>query len=123
MAIANALHILSTRYDLSKFKLVLYCDNASALNEPKDPQKKQYTNPNKIAGYNIKVGRLKWYKKYIGVHLDKFVSVDRRLVKGHLPMHQWDNGNKGSYLNRWCDKECKRLKRKELLRRAKQDAS
>jgi len=97
-AIANALHILSQRYDLSKYKLILYADNQYALQNHKDGTLR-----------NPKDDHKEVYDKWIKPHLDKASEFEARHVKAHLPKSQWGSNPARFFMQNWCDEEVHRM--------------
>lgn len=97
-AIANALHILGKRYDLSKYKLILYADNLYALQNHKDGTLK-----------NPKPDHKEVYDKWIKPHLDKAMDFEARHVKGHLPKSQLGANPARYFMQDWCDQEVHRM--------------
>lgn len=97
-AIANALHILSKRYDLSKYKLIVYSDNLYALRNHIDGSLKKSKEDHKEV-----------YDNWIRPHLDKAQQYEARHVKAHLPKEKWGASPARFYMQDWCDKEVHRI--------------
>lgn len=97
-AIANALHIVSRNYDLSKYRLILYSDNLYALQNHKDG------TLGKAKGDHKEV-----YDKYIRPHVSKAMQFEARHVKGHLPRTQWGSSPARFFMQEWCDTEVHRI--------------
>ena len=97
-AIANALHIIGKRYDLSKYKLILYSDNVYALQNHLDGTLK-----------NPKKDHKEVYEKWIKPYLDKASKFEARHVKGHLPKSQWGASPARFFMQDWCDTEVHRI--------------
>lgn len=97
-AIANALAIIGRRYDLSKYKLIVYSDNLYALR-------------NDIDGSlgKAKVEHKEVYEKYIKPHINKALEYEARHVKGHLPANKWGPSPARFYMQNWCDEEVHRI--------------
>lgn len=96
-AIANALHIVGSRYDLSKYKLIVYSDNLYALQNHIDGTLKK-----------PKRDHAEVYDKWIKPHLDKAHQFEGRHVKAHLPKEQWGGATR-FYMQNWCDEEVHRI--------------
>lgn len=107
LGLANALFILNKFVDLSDYRVIVYCDNTTALAEPKirkTPKSKYYQK-------SFESNR--FYKQHISDILGKSKSYEMRHVKGHLPKEQWDKGSSRNFMNKHCDIEAKRLLRLE----------
>lgn len=98
-ALANALHIVSRSYDLSKYKLIVYADNLYALQNHIDGTLKRGKNAEHRNVYN------KWIKP----HLDKALQFEARHVKAHLPKEQWGPSPARFFMQNWCDEEVHRV--------------
>lgn len=97
-AIANALHIIGKRYDLSKYKLILYSDNLYALKNHLDGTlDKQRPDREEV------------YNKYIKPHITKAAVYEARHVKAHLPKEQWGASPARFFMQNWCDEEVHRI--------------
>lgn len=96
-AIANALSILGRRYDLSKYKLIVYSDNLYALQNHIDGTLK-----------NPKADHAEVYNKWIKPHLTKAHQFEARHVKAHLPKEKWGGATR-FYMQNWCDEEVHRV--------------
>jgi len=97
-AVANALYILSKKYDLSKYKLILYSDNLYALQNHREGTLKKR-----------KADNMKVYNKWIKPHVDNACEFETRHVKGHLPRSQWGANPTRFYMQWWCDNEVHRI--------------
>lgn len=100
-AIANALHIIGRRYDLSKYKLIVYSDNLYALQNHLDGTLKSRKTKQNIEHNEV-------YNKWIKPHLDKTAAFEARHVKAHLPKAKW-GGETRFYMQNWCDEEVHRI--------------
>lgn len=96
-AIANALHIIGKRYDLSKYKLIVYSDNLYALQNHIDGTLKK-----------PKADHAEVYNKWIRPYLEKAGEFEGRHVKAHLPKEQWGGATR-FYMQNWCDEEVHRI--------------
>ncbi len=96
-AIANALHIVGKRYDLSKYRLIVYSDNLYALQNHIDGTLKK-PKPDHRYVYN------QWIKE----HIVKAAQFEARHVKAHLPKKKWGGATR-FYMQNWCDKEVHRV--------------
>lgn len=108
LGLANALFITNNVVDLSKHKLIVYCDNMYALEKPKvnkTPASKHYAK---------KFESKKWFEEFVEPYLTKAASYETRHVKGHLKRENWDKTSKRNYMNDWCDKEAARLRQAEV---------
>lgn len=109
-AIANALAIIGKRYDLSKYKLIVYSDNLYALQNHLDGTLRKPKKDHELV-YN------KWIKPY----LVKAKEFEGRHVKAHLPKEQW-GGSARFYMQNWCDEEVHRIMKvamKQILAKIK----
>lgn len=97
---ANALFIADKSIDLTKYRLIIYCDNINALGEIV-VSKRRY----KKGGKRNKL----FFDENIRPFLLKAQSFEPRYVKGHLPMRKWDSNSKRHYMQRWCDKYAHKL--------------
>lgn len=102
-AIANALYIASKSFDLSEYDIILCCDNEVALYKPRNPRSNGRVN------YWIE-----WHEIYVQPYFDNAKSYELRHVKGHLPVALWEPGNELHAMNRWCDKQARKLTRNYL---------
>lgn len=100
-AIANALHIIGKRYDLSKYKLIIYSDNQYALENHIDGSWRK----------NAKEDHREVYDKWIRPSLDKAQTFEARHVKAHLPKSKWGTSPARFFMQDWCDKEVHRVMR------------
>lgn len=99
-AIANALFIADKAFNLSEYDVTLCCDNEDALYPPrigKNKIKQDYW--------------LEWYETYVQTYIDKTQSYRVQHVKGHLARSKWEPGNELHAMNRWCDKQARKLTR------------
>jgi len=97
-ALANALHILGKRYDLSRYRLIVYSDNLYALQNHIDGS---LTKPKK--------DHEEVYNKWIKPHLSRAMQFEARHVKGHLPKEQWGPNPARFFMQDWCDTEVHRM--------------
>lgn len=110
--IANALHIANKAEDLSKFRVIVYCDNLKAL------QTKSFIKHTpKSSYYQREVEQQEFFDTYIKPYIDKCAEFETRHVKGHLAKGDWHNGSARNFMNDWCDQEAKRLMRVALRAR------
>ena len=110
VGINNALFIVNKLVDLSKYKLILYCDNEVALNDVKvkvTPKSKHYQKQYLAH---------KFYENNIKPYLQKAMSYETRHVKGHLPESEWNKDSKRNLMNQQCDTMAHGLLRKETRR-------
>lgn len=98
-AIANAFHILSRDYDLSKYKVILYSDSTYALRNHRDGSIKPHTVKSFVETYN----------KYVRSHIDAAGEYEARHVKAHLPQNKWDTSSARHFMQNWCDEEVHRM--------------
>lgn len=113
-ALANALHIIGKRYDLSKYKLIVYSDNLYALQNHLDGTLRK-----------PKADHQEVYDKWIKPHLEKVAQFEARHVKGHLPKEQWGPNPARHYMQDWCDTEVHRIMKialKIVLDKVKENA-
>lgn len=97
-ALANALHIVGKRYDLSKYKLIIYADNLYALQNHIDGTLKKPKEDHEEV-----------YNKWIKPHLDRALQFEARHVKAHLPKTQWGPSPARFFMQDWCDQEVHRI--------------
>lgn len=110
IGISCALFIAAREVDLSKYRLILYCDNIGALSKPElkvTPKSRHYTRQK---------AKYVWYKAHIEPYLKKAQSVETRHVRGHLKKRHWHQTSKRNYMNKWCDKHAGELRRAEEKR-------
>jgi hypothetical protein len=115
MGLANGLFIADKATDLTKQKLIVYCDNIQALTELPinvTPASKHYS---------YRKLRNSFYKKHIKAILEKTLKHETRHVKGHLKKEDWDKNSKRNFMNDWCDREAKRLLRNAVKARRLSD--
>lgn len=110
--IANALSIVDKLYDLSKYNLIIYCDNINAIKPP--PLKR---TPASLI-YHKRTKAREWWFSYIGNIVNKAKTYEFRHVKGHTKVKNWSNLNASNYMNYVCDKECARV-HKQYIRHLK----
>lgn len=97
-AIANGLAIISGRYDLSKYKLIVYSDNLYALRNGLDGTMGKPKPEHKAV-----------YDKYIEPHITKALQYEARHVKAHLPANKWGANPARFFMQNWCDEEVHRI--------------
>jgi hypothetical protein len=105
-AIANALHIVNRDYDISKYKIILYCDNIHAIRNHKD-------------GTIVKSTKdtfLDFYNRYVREFVDRAGDYQTRHVKAHLPKEQWGQSQTRHFMQDWCDVEVHRIMKIERER-------
>lgn len=102
VGVANALWLAGQAMDISKHRLVLYCDNLAALN-PVRPSTKTGTKRQQAKR------QLEFFQKNIEPYLQKALTYDARHVKGHLERTARHRMKARHHLNDWCDKEAKKL--------------
>lgn len=109
VGVANALWLASRALDISKHRLVLYCDNLAALNPVrstgKTGKKKQQAKQQYL-----------FFQQSIEPLLQKALAYDARHVKGHLERTARHRMKARHHLNDWCDKEAKRLLDEERMK-------
>ena len=106
VGVANALWLAGQALDISKHRLVLYCDNLAALH-PVRPSSK--TGAKRQAAKQ----QLEFYQKNIEPYLQKALTYDARHVKGHLERTARHRMKTRHHLNDWCDKEARGLLQEE----------
>ena len=109
VGVANALWLAGQALDISKHRLILYCDNLAALN-PVRPSTK--TGAKRQAAKQ----QLEFYQQNIEPYLQKALTYDARHVKGHLERTARHRMKTRHHLNDWCDKEAKKLLLGERVR-------
>lgn len=110
--IANALYLADQAEDLSKFRVIVYCDNLKAL------QKRGFIKHTAKSKYYPKEkAEQDWFDQYIKPYIEKCAEYETRHVKGHLTQDKWHPISKRNFMNDWCDKEAKRVMRAEVLAR------
>ena len=109
--IANALFLADKAEDLSKFRVIVYCDNLFAL---RHRGKINHTPKSKY--YAKEVEQKEFFDTYIKPYVDKCAEYETRHVKGHLEQENWQSGAR-NFMNDWCDTEAKRLMRLALRAR------
>lgn len=104
IGVANALWLANRIVDLSKCRVILYCDNVAAMH-PVRPSTK--TGAKKQRAKH----QLEFYQKNIEPYIQKAMSVDIRHVKSHLDRtaKQQIKMQNRHYMNVWCDNEATRL--------------
>lgn len=102
-AIANALHLLAKKYDLSKYHIILYSDNKWAIKNHRNGTIKKNTSKEFMALYN----------KYLRPHIEAAGGYEARHVKAHLPSGKWLRWSARHYMQDWCDKEVHRIMKVE----------
>lgn len=106
VGVANALWLISKSFDISKHRLVLYCDNLAALN-PVRPSTKTGAKKQRAKQ------QLEFFQKNIEPYLQKALAFDTRHVKGHLERTARHRMKARHHLNDWCDKEARELLQQE----------
>lgn len=104
VGIASALWLANKLVNIREYKLILYCDNMSAMH-PVRPSTKTGAKKQRAKE------QLAFYQKNIEPTLQKALTTDIRHVKGHLERMQSRRIKKlkRHYMNDWCDQEAKRL--------------
>jgi ribonuclease HI len=104
--IANALYIADQLEDLSRLKIILYCDNVGAMS----PRPLTKTRASKY--YWIAKKYNEWYDEHIGNVLNKAHSFELRHVKGHLSKGEWSSSSARNFMNDWADREARSILKK-----------
>jgi len=105
LGLANALWLADQNIDLSKYRLIVYCDNVAALRRRtlrKTPASKIYQD---AFAYNA------WFEANVEQYLFKAAEYTTRHVKGHLKRSHWSKDSHRNYMNEWCDHHAKNLLR------------
>lgn len=109
IGVANALWIASKMVDLKQYKIILYCDNESAMRpvrpSNKTGQKKQRAKE-----------QLEFYEKNIHKYLQQALTYDVRHVKGHLERSARHKMKTRHYIQDWCDKKAYELLNEHRLK-------
>lgn len=106
--LANALWLLDRQIDVSKYKLVVYCDNVAALRRRslrKTPASRVYQE---AAAYN------RWFAEHIESVLFKASEYSTRHVKSHVKRSRWSSNSSRNYMNDWCDRRALKLLREHI---------
>lgn len=107
--VANALYLADQLEDLSKFRLIVYCDNYDVLHRDysiKHTPKSKY--------YEKELEEKLWHDEHIVAYTSKAKKYEPRHVKGHLSKHEWSPVSKRNYMNDWCDREAYRVLREKI---------
>lgn len=107
--VANALYLADQVEDLSKFRVIVYCDNLKALQ-----RKVTVKHTPRSKYYAAEKEKKDWHDTYIRKYIDKCKEYETRHVKGHLPKSKWSSTSKRHYMNDWCDQESKRVLRDKI---------
>lgn len=102
VGVANSLWLVNKMVDINKYKIILYCDNLSAM---------------KPVGYTNKTGtkrqrakqQLVFYQKNIEPYLQKAMITDIRYIKGHAVRSSRFKPKTRHLVHDMIDKEAKRL--------------
>jgi len=93
-AIANAFYLLSKKYDLKKYRVIVYSDNLWALRGSVGNIKQDYKDV---------------YDKHIRPYIKSAACYEPRHVKAHLPTDKWSKTSAKHYMQNWCDLEVHRI--------------
>lgn len=102
VGVASALWLVNKIVDIKQYKIIIYCDNASAM-KPLRPSTKTGTKKQRTKQ------QLAFYQKNIEPYLQRALTYDIRHVKGHMERSAKHLMRKRHYMNDWCDKEARRL--------------
>lgn len=102
VGVANSLWLVNKMVDISKYKIILYCDNMSAM---------------KPVGFSNKTGakrqrgkqQLAFYQKNIEPYLQKAMTTDIRYIKGHLARSKKFKLQTRHMAQDLCDQEAKKI--------------
>lgn len=97
VGVAAALWIVEQKIDITKYKIILYCDNEAAM-KPVRPSNKTGRKKQRAKQ------QLAFFEKNIHKHLQRALSYDVRHVKGHMERSARHRMKKRHYMNDWCDK-------------------
>lgn len=102
VGVASALWLVSKAVDIKTHRIIIYCDNESAMRpvrlSNKTGAKKQRAKQ-----------QLEFYQKNIEPVLQRAGGYEIRHVKGHLERNPRMKRKTRHFMNDWCDKEAKRL--------------
>jgi ribonuclease HI len=107
IGVANALWIASKMIDLKKCRIVLYCDNESAM-KPVRPSTKTGAKKQRAKE------QLDFYEKNIHKYLQQSLTYDVRHVKGHMDRSSRHKMKARHHIQDWCDKKAKELLQNHL---------
>lgn len=108
IGVANAMWIASQMVDLSKHRIILYCDNESAM-KPTRPSTKTGRKKQRAKM------QLEFYENNIHKYLKQALAYDVRHVKGHMDRTKRHKMLKRHHIQDWCDKKAYGLLKEQRL--------
>jgi ribonuclease HI len=108
IGVANALWLASQMVDLKKYRIVLYCDNESAMKPPRSTNK---TGKKKQRARQ----QQEFFNKHIHSYLQQALTYDVRHVKGHMDRTKRHQMKARHHIQDWCDKKAYELLKQHRL--------
>lgn len=102
IGIANALWITNRIANIKDARIILYCDNKSAVKSNGVKNKNSKKRPAART-------RLSFYQQNIERYFNQAKFVDIRHVRSHQPRTKRDNQLKRYFMNDWCDSHARSL--------------
>ena len=112
IGVANALWMANKMVDLKEYRIVMYCDNESAMKPPR---------PGNKTGRKRQRAKLQqeFFNKNIHKYLQMALTYDVRHVKGHMDRTARHRMQARHHIQDWCDKKAKELliERRSILKK------